>query len=113
MLNTRNEENATIFYSNLVCFCAYIYLEYVRIHVIYRVHQPEYVVLILEVAPQEYVNIYSTRRCASAVLFLCEQLACMHVRIDEWRNNKIGCTGAAHRGRGVSGSIYVYAHICA
>ena len=43
-------------------FCEYIYLEYVRIHVIYRVNQAEYGIHILVVAPQEYVNIYSTRR---------------------------------------------------
>jgi len=43
-------------------FCEYIHLEYVHIHVIYRVNQAECVSHILVVAPQEYVNIYSTRR---------------------------------------------------
>jgi len=43
-------------------FCEYSRLEYVRIHVIYSVNQAEYVIHILVVAPQEYVNIYSTRR---------------------------------------------------
>jgi len=43
-------------------FCEYLYLEYARIHVIYRVDQAEYVIHILVAAPQEYVNIYSTRR---------------------------------------------------
>jgi len=43
-------------------FCEYIYLEYVRIHGIYRVNQAEYGIHILVVAPQIYVNIYSTRR---------------------------------------------------
>ena len=43
-------------------FYEYIHLEYVRIHVIYRVNQAEYVIRIRVVAPQEYVNIYSTRR---------------------------------------------------
>jgi len=43
-------------------FCEYVHLEYVRIHVICRVDQAEYVVRILVVAPQEYVNIVSTRR---------------------------------------------------
>jgi len=43
-------------------FCEYIHLTYVRIHVIYRVNQAEYVSHILVVAPQEYVKIYSTRR---------------------------------------------------
>jgi len=50
-------------------FYEYIQLESVRIHVIYRANQAEYVIHILVVAPQElvvapqeYVNIYSTRR---------------------------------------------------
>ena len=43
-------------------FCEYVRLEYARIHVIYRVNQVEYVVHILVVLPQEYVNTYSTRR---------------------------------------------------
>ena len=42
--------------------CEYIHLEYVRIHVIYRVNQAEYVIQIRAVAPQECVNIYSTPR---------------------------------------------------
>jgi len=37
-------------------------LEYVRIHVIYKVNQAEFGIHILVVASQEYVNIYSTRR---------------------------------------------------
>jgi len=44
-----------------IMFCEYIHLEYVRIHVIYRVDQVEHVIYIV-VAPQEGVNIYSTRR---------------------------------------------------
>ena len=54
-------------YGNLFIFsllCKYVRLEYVRIHVIYRVHQAEYVIHILVVAPQEYVNPYSTRGTA-------------------------------------------------
>jgi len=47
-------------------FCEYNQLEYVRIHVIYRVSQAEYVIHILAVVPQEYVNIYSTRRLPPA-----------------------------------------------
>jgi len=43
-------------------FCEYIRLEYVRIHVMYRVNQAEYGIHICVVAPQEYVNLYSTRR---------------------------------------------------
>ena len=41
--------------------CEYTHLEYVRIHVICRVNQAGYGLHILLVAPQEYVNIYSTR----------------------------------------------------
>jgi len=41
-------------------FCEYIHLESVRIHVIFRVCQAECVIHILVVAPQKYVNIYST-----------------------------------------------------
>ena len=40
----------------------HIHLEYVRIHVIYRVNQADYVIHVLVVAPQEYVHIFSTRR---------------------------------------------------
>ena len=43
-------------------FCEYVYLEYVRIHAIYRVNQAECVLHILVVAPKEYGNLYSTRR---------------------------------------------------
>ena len=43
-------------------FCEYMHLGYVRIHVIYRVSQAEYGIHILAVAPQEYMNICSTRR---------------------------------------------------
>jgi len=41
-----------------------MHLEYVRIHVICRVNQAECFIHIYVVAPQEYVNIYSTRRTA-------------------------------------------------
>jgi len=37
-------------------FCEYIHLEYVRIHVIYRVTRAEYVIRIRMAASQEYVN---------------------------------------------------------
>jgi len=43
-------------------FCEYLDLEYVRGHIIYRANQAEFVIHIVVVAPQEYVNIYSTRR---------------------------------------------------
>jgi len=65
MLNTRNEEKNTVFYSCLACFVNTVTLKYVRVPVIYRVNQARYVIYILVVAPQEYVNIYSTSRvCA-------------------------------------------------
>jgi len=56
----RGNKHGIIFIFSL--FCENLHLEYVRIHVNYRVNQAEYVVHILAVAPQEYVNIYSTRR---------------------------------------------------
>ena len=37
-------------------FCEYVHLEYICIHVIYRVHRVEYVIHILVVSPQEYVK---------------------------------------------------------
>jgi len=56
----RGKEYGILLVLNL--FCEYSALEYVHIHVIYRVSQAEYVIHILVVAPQEYVKIYSTRR---------------------------------------------------
>ena len=47
-------------------FCEYMCLEYVRIPVIYRVHPAEYVMHILVVAPQEYVNLYGTGETVGA-----------------------------------------------
>jgi len=44
-------------------FYEYTPLQYVRIPVIYRVHQAEYVIHILVAVSQEYVNTYSTPRC--------------------------------------------------
>ena len=46
-------------------FCEYSHLVYVRMHVMYRVNRAEYVMHMLVVAPQEYVNLYSTRRHTS------------------------------------------------
>jgi len=46
--------------------CEYIHLEYIRIHVIYRANQAEYAMHILVVAPQECLNIYSTRRALTS-----------------------------------------------
>jgi len=59
----RDKEYGILF--RLSQFCEYIHLEYVRIHVIYRVNPAEYVIHMLMVASQEYVNIYSTRRLKS------------------------------------------------
>jgi len=56
MLNARKKETTTVFYSYLTCFVNTSHLEYVRIHVIYRVNQAEYVIHILVVAPNEYVK---------------------------------------------------------
>ena len=56
----RGKEYGSLFIFSLLC--EYIHLEYVLIHGIYRVHQAEYGIHILVVVPQEYVNIYSTRR---------------------------------------------------
>ena len=58
MLNTRNEESNTVFYSYLAC-C--MNTSTLRMY-IYRVNQAEYGIRIRVAAPQEYVNIYSTRR---------------------------------------------------
>jgi len=43
-------------------FYEYNNLEYVHIHVIYRVHEAGCVIHFLVAASQEYVNTYSTRR---------------------------------------------------
>jgi len=56
----RGNEYGILFIFSL--FCEYMHLEYVRIHVIYRVDQAEHGIHVLVIAPQEYVNIYSTRR---------------------------------------------------
>ena len=64
----RGNEYGILFIINL--FCEYFHLEYVRVHVIYRVNQAEYVIHILVVVPQEYVNIYATRRVVSTVIYM-------------------------------------------
>ena len=58
----RSKEQNTVFYSYLACFCEYINLEFVRVPVIYRFNQAEYIIHIRVAASQEYVNTYSTRR---------------------------------------------------
>jgi len=42
-------------------FREYIHVEYEHTRIIYRVNQAEYAIHIRVVAPQEYVNLYSTR----------------------------------------------------
>jgi len=56
----RGKEYGIIFILSL--FCENSHLEYIRIYVKYRVHQAEYVVHVVVVASQEYLNIYSTSR---------------------------------------------------
>ena len=56
----RGKEYGILFIFRLCC--EYMHLAYVRIHAIYRVDQAEYIIHIRVVAPQEYVNIYSTSR---------------------------------------------------
>jgi len=59
----RGTEYGILFIFSL--FCEFSHLQYVRIHVMYSVDQAEYDIHILVVAPQEYVNIYSTRRTST------------------------------------------------
>jgi len=54
----REKEYGILFIFSLFCEC--IHLEYVRIHVIYRVNQAKYVIHMLVVAPQRYVHTYNT-----------------------------------------------------
>jgi len=56
----RGKEYGILFIFSL--FCEYIHLESVGIHVMYRVHQAKFGIHVRVVAPQEYVNIYSTCR---------------------------------------------------
>jgi len=56
----RGTEYGILFIFSL--FCEYIHLEYIRIHVIYRVNQAEHGIPILVIAPQECVKIDSTGR---------------------------------------------------
>jgi len=57
-LNTRNEENNPVLYTYLASFCEHIPLEYVRIHVIYRIDQADRDSYFRGFAPQEYVKLY-------------------------------------------------------
>ena len=56
----RSEYGILFIFYNL--FCEYINLAYVRVPVIYKIHQAEYVIHIRVAASQESVNTYSTRR---------------------------------------------------
>jgi len=69
MLNTRNKEKSYGILFIVRLLCEYMHLDYVRIHVIYSVHQAEYVIHILVVTPQEYLNI-STRRVVACLVFV-------------------------------------------
>jgi len=64
MLNKRSEEtkNGILFMCSPVLNTLTLNFEYVRMHAVYRVNQAEYAIRIPMAAPQEYVNIYSTRR---------------------------------------------------
>jgi len=64
MLKTRKEESNPAFYSDLAC-CMNTSTLNMCISMTYdicRINQAEYGIRILVAAPQEYVNIYSTRR---------------------------------------------------
>jgi len=76
----RGTEYGILFIFSL--FCEYIHLEYVRIHVIHRVNKPEYVIHMLVVAPQEYMNLFSTHR----VRHLCSEpiVAAKCVHVADW-----------------------------
>jgi len=56
----QRKKNGVLFIFSLLY--EYIPHAYVRVPVIYRVYQVEYVMHILAAASQEYVNTYSTRR---------------------------------------------------
>jgi len=67
MLNARNEEKNTVFYSCSACFVNTFTLN-THVSMAYTgLTQAEYVIRNLVVAPQEYVNIYSTRRVPGRV----------------------------------------------
>jgi len=61
MLNTLNEETNTVLYSDLACFVNRLTLN-IYVSVIYSVKQAGNVIRIRVAVPEEYVNIYSTRR---------------------------------------------------
>jgi len=64
--------------------CEYINLEYVRIHVIYRVNKAEYAIV---AAPQEYGNTDSTRRVVRETESVLPSIyLCKHLNIDLHRH---------------------------
>jgi len=79
----RGTEYGILFIFSL--FCEYGHLEYVCIHVIYRVNHAEYGIYILVVAPQEYVYIYSTRRVCT--LSLPSSMAATRTKLAEARTS--------------------------
>jgi len=72
----RRTKYGILFICSLFCKCTH--LEYIRIHVLCRVNQAEYAIRIPTAAPQEYVNIYSTRRVAEA----CAALTTVRVTVE-------------------------------
>jgi len=65
MLNKRSQEETYGIPFIIGLFCAYSNLEYVRVPVIHRINQAEYVIHVCVAASQEYVNTYSTRRAGT------------------------------------------------
>jgi len=64
MLNTWNEENITVFYSYLACFVNTVTLN-MYVSMSYTGLTKRTTVFIFLCGPQEFVNIYSTRRVES------------------------------------------------
>jgi len=63
-------------------FDEYSPLEYVRVPVIYRIYQAEYVILIVVAVSQEYVNTYSTPRVFRAwLLCFCDLPSCFNLNV--------------------------------
>jgi len=58
----RRRKYGILFMFSLVCECSNLESVHVRVPVIYRVEQAEYVIHLPVAASQEYVNMYSTRR---------------------------------------------------
>jgi len=65
MLNTQNEETNTVFYTYVACFVNTLTLNMYVSMSFTGFTRGEYVIHVLVVAPQAYVNIYSTRRVST------------------------------------------------